>query len=179
MIEHDGASFGALLKTFRKRRRLTQQQLVIAIGVHRSTIIWWEQGDVLPESKALVLELARNLRLDQQESRHLLEASLTALAPYWFVPLPRNPFFTGREGILEALHTQFGVHQAVVLHQSSALHGPGGVGTTQTALEYVYWHALEYSAVFWIGAETAESVFSSLLFIAAVLRLPERDDKDQ
>ncbi|HEU5226567.1 MAG TPA: helix-turn-helix domain-containing protein [Ktedonobacteraceae bacterium] len=179
LTEHDVASFGALLKTFRKRRRLTQQQLAATIGMHRSTITRWEQGDVLPESKTLVLELARHLRLDDQETRHLLEASLTALAPYWLVSLPRNPFFTGREEILEALHRQLGMDQAVALTQSSALHGLGGVGKTQTALEYVYRYALEYSAVFWIGAETEESIVSSLLHIAEVLQLPERDDEDQ
>lgn len=172
-------SFSALLKTFRTRRRLTQQQLAETIGVHRSTIVRWEQGDFLPESKAMILELARHLHLDDQESRHLLEASFTTLSPYWLVPFSRNPLFTGREEILEALHTQLGIDQAVALTQSSALHGLGGVGKTQIALEYAYRHALDYSAVFWIGAETDEQIVASLLRIAEVLQLPGRDDKDQ
>jgi len=179
VTENDLFSFGALLKSFRTRRRLTQQQLAQAIGVHRSTIIRWELGDFLPESKALVLELARHLHLDELKTRHLLEASLTALSPHWHVPFQRNPFFTGREEILEALHTQLGGNQAVALTQSSALHGLGGVGKTQLAQEYAYRHALEYSAVFWIGAETSENIISSLLHIAEVLQLPGRDDKDQ
>jgi hypothetical protein len=102
-----------------------------------------------------------------------------ALSPCWFVPFPRNPFFTGREEILEALHTQLGVGQAVALTQSSALHGLGGVGRTQIALEYVYCYALEYRAVFWIAAETSEQIVASLLHIAEVLLLPERADNDQ
>jgi tetratricopeptide (TPR) repeat protein len=175
----DLSPFGALLKSFRKRRRLTQQQLAEAIGVHRSAIIRWEQGDFLPESKAMILELARHLSLNEQETRHLLEASLTALAPHWSVPLPHNPFFTGREEILEVLHTQLSDNQVIALTQSSALHGLGGVGKTQIALEYAYRHSLEYSAVFWIGAETEEQIVSSLLRIAEVLQLPGRDDKDQ
>src|SRR5712692_940512 len=179
MTEYDLSSFGSLLKAFRKRRHLTQQQLAQAIGVHRSAIIRWEQGDFLPESKALVLELARHLHLDDQQTRQLLEASLTALSSCWHVPLPRNPNVTGREEILETLRTQLGVNQAVALTQSSALHGLGGVGKTQIALEYVYRHALNYSAVFWIGAETAESIVSGLLQIAEVLQLPGRDDQDQ
>jgi tetratricopeptide (TPR) repeat protein/transcriptional regulator with XRE-family HTH domain len=175
----DLSSFGPLLRTFRKRKRLTQQQLADAIGVHRSAIIRWEQGDFLPEHKAIVLELARHLHLDEHEIRQLLEASLTALTPHWLVPLPRNPFFTGREEILAALAAQLGVDQAVALTQSSALHGLGGVGKTQIALEYAYRHALEYSAVFWIGAETEESIVSSLLRIAEVLQVHGHDDKDQ
>src|SRR5215469_4724574 len=137
-------SFSALLKTFRTRRHVTQQQLAGAIGVHRSAIVRWEQGDFLPASKALVLELARHLHLDDQETRHLLEASLTALSPHWHVPFPRNPFFTGREEILEALHTHLRAEQVIALTQSYALHGLGGIGKTQIALEYAYQHALEY-----------------------------------
>ncbi len=172
-------SFGTLLKTFRKRARLTQQQLAEAIGVYRGTFVRWEQGDYLPESKALVLELARYLKLDDQETRQLLEASLTALSPYWSVPLPRNPYFSGREEILETLHTRLGVDQAVALTQSSALHGLGGVGKTQIALEYAYRHALEYRAVFWIRAESTEQIISSFGQIADVLHLPQCREKDQ
>src|SRR6266699_2132216 len=172
-------SFGALLKTFRKRRHLTPQQLAEAIGMQRHAIGRWEQGDVLPASKTMVLELAKHLCLDEQETRWLLEASLTVLSPYWHVPFPRNPFFTGREEILEALHTQLGVDRTVALTQSTALHGLGGVGKTQIALEYAYRHAFEYNAVFWIEAETSESIISGLLAVAEVLQLPGRDNKDQ
>ncbi len=172
-------SFGSLLRTFRNRRQFTQQQLAETIGVTRRTLGRWERGDSLPASKALVLELARSLKLDEQETRQLLEASLTACSPYWSVPLPRNPYFTGREEILETLHRQLGVGQAVALTQSLALHGLGGIGKTQIALEYAYRHALEYSAVFWIAAETEEQIISSLRRIAKTLQLPEQDNPDQ
>jgi tetratricopeptide (TPR) repeat protein len=173
------SSFGELLKTYRKRTRLTQKQLAQQLGVHANTISSWELGTYLPDTRGLVLELARRLALDGQETRHLLEASLTALSPHWLVPLPRNPFFTGREEILEALHTQLHVEQVVALTQSYALRGLGGIGKTQIALEYAYRHALEYSAIFWIDAETIEHVMSSLLRIAELLQLPERQEADQ
>jgi transcriptional regulator with XRE-family HTH domain len=178
MTTFEIASFGALLKVFRTRRRLTQQQLAEAIGVHRNAIGRWEQGDFLPAHKSMVLELARCLHLNEQESRQLLEASLTSLAPYWLVPLKRNPLFTGRERILEELHTRLGANQTVALTQSTAVHGLGGVGKTQIALEYAYRYALEYSAIFWIGADTTETIVSSLLHIAEFLQLPERDDEN-
>ena len=179
MAYDDLCSFGELLRTFRTRTRLTQQQLARAVGLHRNAISHWEQGDFLPRGRSLVLELARQLHLDEMETRQLLEISLTAVSSYWSVPLSRNPYFTGREGILEALHTQLGVDQAVALTQSSALHGLGGVGKSQIALEYAYRHALEYSAVFWIGAETDEQIVVSLLRIAEVLKLPEREGQHQ
>jgi tetratricopeptide (TPR) repeat protein/DNA-binding XRE family transcriptional regulator len=173
------ASFGTVLKGFRTRRELTQQTLAEKLGVRRNTIGSWERGDFLPQSKTLVLELARHLNLDDEEIRQLLEASLTALAPHWLVPLRRNPYFTGREEILEAMHTQLGFDQTVALTQSSALHGLGGVGKTQIALEYAYRHALDYSAVFWIEAEKDEQIVASLLRIAETLQLPGQNEKDQ
>jgi tetratricopeptide (TPR) repeat protein len=173
------SSFGELLKTRRKRKRLTQKQLAQQLGVHANTISSWELGTYLPDTRGLVLELARRLALDEHETRQLLEASLTALSPHWLVPLARNPFFTGREEILEALHTQLHVEQVVALTQSYALRGLGGIGKTQIALEYAYRHALEYSAIFWIDAETIEHVMSSLLRIAELLQLPERQEADQ
>jgi tetratricopeptide (TPR) repeat protein/DNA-binding XRE family transcriptional regulator len=172
-------SFGTLLKGFRVRRHLTQQQLADKLGVRRNTIGTWERGDFLPGSKGVVLELARCLYLQDQEMRQLQEASLIAFSPYLLVPFPRNPFFTGREEILETLHAQLVVEQAGALTRSSVLHGLGGVGKTQIALEYAYRYSQEYRAIFWIEAETAETVVSSLLHVAEVLQLPERDNKDQ
>lgn len=179
MIDHDISSFGALLNMFRKRTSLTQQRLAEAVGMHRHAISRWEQGEVLPASKAIVLELARHLRLNDLEARQLLEASLTSPLPLWGVPFPRNLFFTGREDTLKLLHKHLHVDQIVTRTPVYALQGLGGVGKTQTALEYAYRHALEYSAIFWIEAETVERVLFSLQRIAEILQLPEREAQDQ
>ena len=179
MPDDEPTTFGDILKTLRTQRHLTQQRLADQLGLHRNTIGTWERGNYLPESHGLVLEVARCLGLNAQETRVLLEASLTALAPRWLVPFPRNPFFTGREEILEALHLHLGTEQGVTLIQSIALHGLGGVGKTQIALEYAYRHALAYRAVFWLTAETTESIISSFLAIAELLQLPGRNDMDQ
>src|SRR5215472_18641951 len=124
------APFGDLLHQLRKRKKINQQQLAERLGVHRNTIGGWERGDRLPETKGMVLELATQLALDEQETRQLLEASLTALSPYWQVPYQRNSLFTGREEIQHQLHEALSQQKTAILSQSYALSGLGGIGKT-------------------------------------------------
>ncbi len=60
-----------------------------------------------------------------------------------------------------------------------ALTGLGGSGKTQIALEYAYRHSHDYTAIFWIRAETKESLFSDFMMLAHLLRLPEEQESDQ
>ncbi len=73
-------SFGEILRAYRKRKRMTQKQLAQLLDTHANTISSWELGTYLPQTRGLVLELARHLGLNDQETRQLLEASLTALS---------------------------------------------------------------------------------------------------
>ncbi|HEY1350385.1 MAG TPA: NB-ARC domain-containing protein [Ktedonobacteraceae bacterium] len=171
--------FGDLLKTLRKRRRLTQYDLARKLGKHINTIGTWERGECLPNGKSMVLELAKALRLDEMETKHLLEASLTALTPYWNVPYQRNLFFTGRKALLAVLHTRLALPCATACTQTQlvALYGLGGIGKTQLAVEYAYQHALEYQAIFWIEAESVETITGSFQQIARHIHLPEKQDR--
>jgi len=64
---------------------------------------------------------------------------------------PRNRTFTGRYDTLSRLRGQLTGGGAVVVVQ--ALHGMGGVGKTQLAIEYAHRNAADYDLVWWIDAE--------------------------
>jgi transcriptional regulator with XRE-family HTH domain len=175
----DVYTFGELLASFRKQHHISQNDLAVRLDVHRNTIGKWERGIGLPESKTIVLEVAKQLHLNEQETRQLLEASLTAVSPYWLMPYQRNPFFTGRKEILQHMHTALLTEKTVTITQSHALSGLGGIGKTQMAIEYAYLHASEYTAVFWIGADTYETLTASFIAIAELLNLSEKQEQDQ
>src|SRR5581483_358735 len=173
------ASFGELLKAFRKQKQIGQQQVAEQLAVHRNTIGAWERGDRLPDTRGTVLELAKCLHLDEQETARLLEASLTGVATRWNVPYRRNPFFTGREELMQRLHMLLRQEKAAALTQSLVLSGLGGIGKTQMAIEYAYRYAQQYASIFWLNADTMESILSSYSALALLLELPERQEPDQ
>lgn len=83
----------------------------------------------------------------------------------------RNKNFTGREDLLAALRRQVTGDVTVVL--AHALHGMGGVGKTQLAIEYAYRFMGDYDVVWWIPADQIALVRSSLAALAPRLGLED------
>ncbi|MFJ5262058.1 FxSxx-COOH system tetratricopeptide repeat protein [Streptomyces sp. NPDC088387] len=91
----------------------------------------------------------------------------TTATPALLVNVPlRNTSFVGRQVLLRAVEDQLGAQDtaAVLPH---ALHGLGGVGKSQLALEYVYTHQHEYKVVCWIPAERESLILAALASLAA------------
>ncbi|MEU5324210.1 FxSxx-COOH system tetratricopeptide repeat protein [Streptomyces sp. NPDC021056] len=76
----------------------------------------------------------------------------------------RNAAFTGRDGMLVRLREKLASGQRVAVQ---ALHGRGGVGKTQLAVEYAYRFAGEYELVWWIAAEDPGLIPDQLAVLAA------------
>ena len=88
---------------------------------------------------------------------------------------PRNHYFAGREGLLRGLGEQLDrAGEAAVLPQT--LHGLGGVGKTQVALEYAYANSSRYDLVFWIPADEEQMIRRSMVSLGKVLDVPETAD---
>lgn len=75
----------------------------------------------------------------------------------------RNLAFTGRDYLLDALHDKISSSSKST---PVVLHGTGGIGKTEIALEYIYAHQKEFSSVFWVDATTRETTIRGFLAIA-------------
>ncbi len=89
------------------------------------------------------------------------------------MPYPRNPLFTERELQLDE------ITRALQSRKRAAFSGMGGIGKTQTALEYVYRHRDEYDYVFWVRAELEEEIILGYFRIAEALQIPGRQQPNQ
>jgi tetratricopeptide (TPR) repeat protein len=97
-----------------------------------------------------------------------------ALPRVWKVPA-RNPYFTGRDPDLAELARALAAGRAVSVQ---SVHGLGGVGKTQLAIEYAYAHASDYDLVWWIVAEEPVSIPDQFAALAARLGLEAAPDPE-
>ena len=86
---------------------------------------------------------------------------------------PRNRSFTGREDLLATLARRFGDPVRAPVPIGQVLHGLGGVGKTQLALEYAYRYRAHYDVVWWVAAEQGTSVAADLAALARRLGVAE------
>src|SRR5260370_6733234 len=97
----------------------------------------------------------------------------------WNVPFRRNPFFTGREPVFTLIHDLLDAGKTTALSQPPAISGLGGIGKTQTAVEYAYRYRNSYQCLLWVQANDHETLLTNYVALAKLLNLPERDAQEQ
>jgi tetratricopeptide (TPR) repeat protein len=65
------------------------------------------------------------------------------------------------------------------LTQPQAISGLGGIGKTQTAVEFAYRYQDDYEFIQWVKAESTESMISDFATMAYLLDLPEQQEQEQ
>ncbi|MFN8476074.1 MAG: FxSxx-COOH system tetratricopeptide repeat protein [Anaerolineae bacterium] len=92
---------------------------------------------------------------------------------------PRNEYFTGRADLLDALGKALGAGGATAITQPLGLHGLGGVGKSQLAIEFFYRHETDYDVAWWLRAEDPTVLAGDIALLAIALKLPEAAAPDQ
>ncbi len=179
------------LKAERLRRGWSQQEMAEKMEVSVVTINRWERGTTKPSPYfrlklcALFGKSAIELGLELDEAPlttnvpdstppQTSEQSSSSIIPKPSLPFHRNALFTGRETILTRISTLFrekGVHIV-------ALTGLGGIGKTQTAIEYAYRFRQNYDTIVWLQAEDSTALITDCARILRQLHLL-RDEQQQ
>lgn len=191
MHQTDASPWKNRLRQERIERNWRQRELAERLGTTVVTVTRWERGSHQPSAYfrvklcALFGKSAEELGLILPPLPQAVSTSTQSNPPtspithLWHVPYPRNPFFTGRQELLETLREELHQEHATALTQSWAISGLGGIGKTQIALEYVYQYRHAYTSIFWTNAASEESLLADMIHIADLLQLPEREEHHQ
>jgi tetratricopeptide (TPR) repeat protein len=87
----------------------------------------------------------------------------------------RNRNFTGREDLLDRLRQRLTTGVTAVLPE--ALHGMGGVGKSQIAIEHVYRNSRDYQLIWWIPSEQTNLIVQSLIELGEQMGLRAGADR--
>jgi tetratricopeptide (TPR) repeat protein/transcriptional regulator with XRE-family HTH domain len=161
------------LRHEREQHGWSQEDVARKIGApDDKTVHRWESGKVFPGPH--YRQMLCSLYDKSAEELGLIPA---APLPVWNVPYRRNPFFTGREDVLQRLSDAFTTGKRVVLTQ--IISGLGGIGKTQIAVEYAYRHRDEYQFILWVRAATPDLPLTDFAAFASLIYLPENVEQDQ
>lgn len=91
----------------------------------------------------------------------------------------RNPNFTGRAELIERLRLTLVQGSSAAVVQGQAIHGLGGIGKSQIALEYSHCYASSYDLAWWVPAEQDASIANALGGLARTLGVREDAEQDE
>ena len=86
------------------------------------------------------------------------------------LPFHRNGNFTGRDREIAEIHKVLHCADATISQRRvMALHGLGGMGKTQLAIQYAYIHRKDYTSIWWVNASTTRALSQGFFEIAQQL----------
>jgi tetratricopeptide (TPR) repeat protein len=89
----------------------------------------------------------------------------------------RNRNFSGRGDLLERLHGALQEESAAAVVPTGAVHGLGGVGKTELALEFAHRFASDYDIAWWVLADQPTSAAAALAALAQELGIEQAADQ--
>ena len=107
--------------------------------------------------------------------------------PCHIIPITQNKRFFGRADILQEIHDRFlpsteaqSATEVGLANEAKtfAICGPGGMGKTQIAAEFVFSHKTRFDAIFWIYSDTSDKIYEGFCKVALELGLVDRDSVD-
>jgi tetratricopeptide (TPR) repeat protein len=114
--------------------------------------------------------LVADVREEAASSLRRVRRITTDSPVIWGAVPARNPEFIGRRELLDRLGAGLGSAGCAVLH------GPGGLGKTQIAVEYIYRQLRDHDLVWWVSAPQETQIRASLTELARQLRLPGAEE---
>ena len=86
------------------------------------------------------------------------------------LPFHKNGNFTGRDREIAEIHRALHSADATIFQRRAmVLHGLGGMGKTQLAIQYAYIHQKDYTSIWWVNASTTQTISQGFLGIAQQL----------
>lgn len=185
------------LRYERERRAWSQLDVADRVGTTSLNVGRWERGVTQPGPyfRQKLCEIFEKTPQELGLIHETVVAELQVVVPAsptsavlpqeilplpWNIPYNRNLLFTGREEIISKIRLALiSDEHPLALTQPQAISGLGGIGKTQTAVEYTYRYRDDYAAVFWARADSTELLSSDYGVIAALLALPQRNEQDQ
>jgi tetratricopeptide (TPR) repeat protein len=182
-VKNDGRPPNTLLRIARDQLGWSQQELADQIGTTPINVSRWENGHTSPSP--FFRQRLSEVYGKMPAELGLVSSSSPQGSKIWNMPNTRNPFFTGREQLLESLLERLSSARTAALTQSQtpsqpqALYGLGGIGKTQTATEFAYRYEDYYTHVFWVQAADREKLVADYVALAQLLELPEPPKDEQ
>ena len=114
------------------------------------------------------------------QTTEILSGRQGARLPCHILPVSRNKGFFGRIEVLQQIYSRFFpltpfeddlLEQKPNEVKTFAICGPGGIGKTQIATEFVFTHKARYDAIFWIFADATAKISESFSRMALELGL--------